>query len=78
MGKTTNELIAIAYPENTGEVEPLLVEVDPYVARLDAVLAAKELTDEERGTVRAMLDLILPPLEGQVRSRRRRRHNRSA
>ena len=49
-----------------------LTKVDPYVARLAAVLAAKELTDEERGTVRSMLDLILPPLEGLIRSRRRR------
>jgi transcriptional regulator with XRE-family HTH domain len=56
------------------DIAPPFVEVDPYVARVATVLDPEQgLTDEERGTVRAMLDLILPPLERLMRSRRRTR-----
>jgi hypothetical protein len=55
------------------EVAPPFVKVDPDVARVAAVLAPDSgLTDEERGTIRAMVDLIVTPLERQMRRRRHR------
>jgi transcriptional regulator with XRE-family HTH domain len=74
MGATTNELIAIAYPEDTGEVEPLLVEVDPLVSELAAMLAADSpLSVQERETVRTLVDRVIDPHRRQMRSRRRHR-----
>lgn len=67
------QLTGRALEDEPGAKVVPLVEVDPHVARVAAVLAAKELTDEERGTVRSMLDLILPQLERLMRSRRRHR-----
>lgn len=72
IGTTPRELFAIAYPELSGDAAPEPAATEPVLAELAAMLdPGSPLSDEDRETIRTLVDRVIDSWRKQMRGRRR-------